>query len=275
MKVLVYQLLMFVPLLTIPESVTACDDIKLNGWTAVPINASQLFNGQTYNHVPSALKVRDMQFPADDPVVQQVQHYVRERFPRETYNHSMRSYYYASAIVRQQFPEVVDSFSLSTLAMTALLHDLGTTDENMAASHMSFEFYGALKAATILEKFGASHDQADAVCEAIIRHQDLGTEGNITFLGQVIQLATIFDNVSDHPYLPDIKNLIHIETREDVIQAFPRFGWLGCFAKTVQQEISTKPWSHTTHIPNFDQKILGNSLMKQYECKSDAGGAIS
>ncbi|PMB66309.1 Cyanamide hydratase [Beauveria bassiana] len=134
MKMLVYQLLMFVPLLTIPESVTACDDIKLNGWTAVPINASQLFNGQTYNHVPSALKVRDMQFPADNPVVQQVQHYVKERFPRETYNHSIRSYYYA------------------------LLHDLGTTDENMAASHISFKFYGALKAATILKKFGASYN---------------------------------------------------------------------------------------------------------------------
>jgi cyanamide hydratase len=29
------------------------------------------------------------------------------------------------------------------------------------------------------------------VAEAIIRHQDIGTTGKITFLGQLIQLATV------------------------------------------------------------------------------------
>lgn len=155
--------------------------------------------------------------------------------------------------------------SPSTIALTALLHDIGTAGENISATRMSFEFYGGFKSLNLLRDLGGSQDQADAVCEAIIRHQDLGTDGNITFLGQVIQLATIFDNVSDHPSLPDIADLIDEKTREDVIRAFPRTGWLGCFASTVQKETSLKPWCHTTHIPDFGDKILGNKLMKQYE----------
>jgi cyanamide hydratase len=171
----------------------------------------------------------------------------------------------ATAIIQQQFPEYASTFSPSTLAITCLLHDIGTAQENIAATRMSFEFYGGFKALHVLRDFGASQDQADAVCEAIIRHQDLGSDGNITFLGQVIQLATIYDNVSDHPHLPDIKDLVHIETRESAIEAFPRTGWLGCFAKTVEKEVDLKPWCHTTHIPQFGEKILGNKLMRQYE----------
>ena len=51
---------------------------------------------------------------------------------------------------------------------------------------MSFEFYGALKSLSVLQESGAPKDQAEAVAEAIIRHQDFGTEGNITFLAQII-----------------------------------------------------------------------------------------
>ncbi len=45
------------------------------------------------------------------------------------------------------------------------------------------------------------------MCEAIIRHQDLGTVGTITFLGQLIQLATIYDNVGGVP------EIVHTDTR--------------------------------------------------------------
>lgn len=59
----------------------------------------------------------------------------------------------------------------------------------MAATKMSFEFYGGLLAREFLVK----HDVvlAEAVAEAVIRHQDLGTSGKITSLGLLIQLATI------------------------------------------------------------------------------------
>ena len=156
-------------------------------------------------------------------------------------------------------------FSPSTLALTCLLHDIGTAKEFISASRMSFEFYGGIKARELLISLGGPQDQADAVSEAIIRHQDLGVDGTITFLGQVIQLATIFDNVGEHPTVEGFAKILHRDTREDVIRAYPRGGWLGCFAATVRQEMRLKPWCHTTHIPDFASKIEGNTLMKPYE----------
>jgi cyanamide hydratase len=174
-------------------------------------------------------------------------------------------YAVATAIIRQQFPEHAETFSPSTLALVSLLHDIGTAEENLAATNMSFEFYGGFKAMNLLLELGASKDQAEAVAETIIRHQDLGTEGNITFVGQVIQLATIYDNVSDHPHVKNLIEIIHTETLKDVVKTFPRQQWLGCFAKTIDEEERLKPWCHSTHIPDFSKVILGNKFMKSYE----------
>lgn len=169
------------------------------------------------------------------------------------------------AIVNQQFPDHASTFSPSTYALSCLLHDIGATDENIAATHMSFEFYGGIIALNLLTELGSPRDQAEAVCETIIRHQDLGTVGNITFLGQVIQLATIYDNVTEHPDIPDYKNLLAEQTRDDVNAKFPREGWLGCFASIIRKETGLKPWCHTTHIHNFDKLVEGNKVMRKYE----------
>ena len=62
----------------------------------------------------------------------------------------------------------------------------------MEGTHLSFEYWGAIKARTFLNEHGAPSDQADAVCEAIIRHAELGEAGMITSLGLLIQLTTSF-----------------------------------------------------------------------------------
>lgn len=70
------------------------NEVEANGWTAVPIDAMQLFNGKTYRHVPEALLVADMKFPSDDPLVAKVQAYAKEKLPEQTFNHSMRVFYF-------------------------------------------------------------------------------------------------------------------------------------------------------------------------------------
>lgn len=95
------------------------------------------------------------------------------------------------AIQTQQFPEW--SFTDETYLLACLLHDIGTTDQNISATHMSFEFYGGTLAFDLLTKeLHAPIEQAESVAEAIIRHQDIGETGKITTLGLLIQLATIF-----------------------------------------------------------------------------------
>lgn len=55
---------------------------------------------------------------------------------------------------------------------------------------MSFEFYGGFIAYDLITKNGGSKELAEAVTEAIIRHQDFIQDGMITTVGQLVQLAT-------------------------------------------------------------------------------------
>ncbi len=151
------------------------------------------------------------------------------------------------AILQQQFPEQAKALSLSTLALTALLHDIGTTHDNLRATQLSFEFYGGILALDLVGKqLGAPQSQAEAVAEAIIRHQDLGETGRITFLGQLIQLATIYDNMGGNP------GLVNADTKKDVNRVFPRNSWSKCFAATIREENGLKPWAHTTALGEED-----------------------
>lgn len=95
------------------------------------------------------------------------------------------------AIRHDHFPSW--QFSDETYFLACLLHDIGTTDQNLHATLLSFEFYGGMLALNLLkDELRAPKEQAESVTEAIIRHQDLGESGKITVLGQLLQLATVF-----------------------------------------------------------------------------------
>ncbi|KAL2193638.1 hypothetical protein P885DRAFT_44883 [Corynascus similis CBS 632.67] len=258
------------------------DPVAEHGWTAVPLDPEAIFKCKPYLYEPAPILVKDIDFPSDDPIVTRAQQYAKQHLPQQTYNHSMRVFYWATALLQQQFPSHAKTLSPSTLALTALLHDIGTAPAFLTTTRLSFEFHGAITALNFLLSSSrspfsdgedhsdeslvpaASQAQAEAVCEAIIRHQDLGTKGTITFLGQLIQLATVYDNLGARPYA------VHEATRADVNRAFPRGSWEGCFARTIRDEIATKPWAHSTHLGGPDGELFanaveGNLLMKAYE----------
>jgi len=117
----------------------------------------------------------------------------------------------------------------------------------------------------VLKVLGSTNDQAEAVAEAIIRHEDMGVDGTITFMGQLIQLATLYDNVGVYDGVEDFGELVHETTRDSVNVAFPRLSWCNWFASTVRAEERNKPWCHTTHIPNFDKTMEASTLHKVWE----------
>jgi cyanamide hydratase len=169
------------------------------------------------------------------------------------------------AISKEQFPEQFTSLNPVTWALTCLLHDLGTAEENLTATRMSFDIYGGIKAIDVLKGHGATTDQAEAAAEAIIRHEDMGVDGTITYFGQLIQLATTYDNTGFHPHVKDFGDLIHETTRAKINEAYPRIKWCEFFSGVIRKEESIKPWCHSTHLVNFDQEIEANTLMKQWE----------
>lgn len=168
-------------------------------------------------------------------------------------------------IARQLLPKHAAELSPITWALTCLLHDIGTAEAYFKKTRMSFDIYGGIKAMEVLKILGSTHDQAEAVAEAIIRHEDMGVDGTITFMGQLIQLATLYDNVGVYDGVGDFGQLVHDTTRDNVNTTFPRLSWCSWFANTVRAEEGYKPWCHTTHIPGFDKVMEANTLQKPWE----------
>ncbi|KAL9029322.1 MAG: hypothetical protein Q9196_002428 [Gyalolechia fulgens] len=235
------------------------DAIELYGWVAKPRDVSKLLQGMKSNRHPEPQNVASTGFP-DTPLAKSVFEYAKKELSPETFNHSMRVYYYGKAIQTQQFPDWC--FTDETYLLTCLLHDIGTTNKNISATKMSFEFYGGMLALRLLSKdLHAPIEQAESVAEAIIRHQDIGQSGKITTVGLLIQLATIFDNMGGH------QELVHQDTIKDVTRHFPRNQWSSCFAATIRKENELKPWAHTTALgeEDFPNGVQNNKLMEPYD----------
>jgi len=235
--------------------------IATYGWEGVPRKVETLLaQSEASSSFPKPLLVSRILLP-DSPLARAVHEYAKAELPIETFHHSMRVFYYGQAILDHAFPSWASPSFNETYFLTCLLHDIGTTDKNINATLMSFEFYGGLIVLDLLKKHSAPTPQAEHVAEAVIRHQDLGETGTLTRIGALIQLATIFDNMGGNPQLVDKATI------EDVVKAYPRMKWSSCFAATIRKENGLKPWAHTTHLGerDFPEGVEGNKLMAPYD----------
>ncbi|OOQ91140.1 urea hydro-lyase/cyanamide hydratase [Penicillium brasilianum] len=244
---------------------TAPDSLSIYGFTAVPASASSLLSSVTTSTPAPFIPVSETSVP-DTVLSERIKRYAQSCLPVPTYHHSLRVYHYGLAIKKHLFPSW--KFSDETYFLTCVLHDIGSTEENMTKTKLSFEFYGGLLALNVLQESTdtsalgatASRDLAESVAEAIIRHQDFRDQGQITAVGQLLQLATALDNVGAHA------ELVHPMTIEDISRHYPRQQWSHCFAATLRKERELKPWSHTTVLgEEAPARVLGNKLMAPFE----------
>jgi len=231
------------------------DPIELYGFTAVPRSLSKLLE-TTAGNPPAKVAAKEIAVP-DSEIARKVYAYAKEHLSEQTFNHSMRVFYYGTILANHHLHHLASS--LPTFFLASLLHDIGTSPQNLHTTHLSFEFQGGLLALSLLRDLGAPVAQAESVAEAIIRHQDLGESGMITGVGGLLQLATVFDNIGMNP------QLIDRSTIESVTAQFPRNKWSSCFAATLREEVGLKPWCHTTVIEGFGKRVEGNTLMEPYE----------
>ncbi|KAM0752519.1 cyanamide hydratase [Meredithblackwellia eburnea MCA 4105] len=203
----------------------------------------------------------------DTPLVRASLEHLKPKLPKETLHHSYRAFLHAAAIATVQFPEW--QWDKESFFLACMFHDLGCTKENIRATKLSFEFYGAFLAREFLIKSstedGASPSQntldlADSVAEAICRHTNF-IEGKITTHGQMIQLGTLFDNIGSTP------TWIHPTTASAIVEAYPRHGWTHCFGAAMQDEVAVKPWSHTSffNVEKIWDKVEANPIAKPFE----------
>lgn len=247
------------------------DPVSFYGFTPVPRDPDVLFKDHptaTGDHPKQdPFTIKDFPFP-DSPVVREVKAFVQTELDEQTFNHSNRVYIYGTALVRTHFPSW--TYDSETYYLACLLHDIGTAERFLATTKLSFEFKGAIVARDLILSLGGVEDQADSVCDAIVRHQDIFVKGgNITMIGQILQLATILDNVGLRA------NLIHPQVIETTTAAFARKGWSEHFARVVEKELILKPWCHTSTfeqpnwkagVPsNFARDVRGNEVMRPFD----------
>ncbi|KAF7513371.1 hypothetical protein GJ744_009792 [Endocarpon pusillum] len=251
----------------------------LYGFTPLPAAASAL---KPATQSPARVPIASIPAP-DSALVQRITAYARSKLSADTFAHSMRVYHYGLAIAAQCFPDwnvSAGSPLAETWFLTAILHDIGTADGFLDGTRLSFEFWGGMHAHRILlqpelttsstaEKEGetaaagqqaiARVEQAESVMEAIFRHQDIQDKGQVTTMTQLIQLATILDNVGGNA------ELVNRETIEEVVQQWPRTGWSGCFKAVLERETTIKPWAMVSRIEGFADMIMNNKTMKEWE----------
>jgi len=237
--------------------------IKEFGWTALPVDPtlkSWLETNQKYVHKPVPQLCADVPLP-ETSVVKACMEYAKSELPTHTFNHSMRVFYYGMAIAKQQFPEW--EFSTETWLLTCFFHDIGTIDKHTHGTLLSFEFFGGILALNVLQEHKAPVEQAESVCEAIIRHQDSAEIGTIHTIGLLVQLATQYDNMGYR------EGFVHPDTIADVTKHYPRRNWSSCFSKKIREENATKPWAHSTALgfDEFPDSVKNNSLMEGYDDK--------
>ncbi|GBF63854.1 cyanamide hydratase [Trichophyton mentagrophytes] len=245
------------------------------GFTAVEASAEKLFDQIGLRDMPPPPVIPVSATPIPQTILAgRIQGYAKVHLPTPTFHHCMRVYHFGIAMKRYAFPTW--AFSDETYFITCMLHDIGTTEDHLRASRMSFELYGGFIAMDLLQypinehastiidpekRVTASNALAESVVEAIMRHQDIRDTGKITALGQLIQLATIFDNIGGH------EQLLSPETVKDVIKNYPRMQWNNCFAATIRKEISLKPWAHSTTLgtDEFPSRIENNPVGLKFE----------
>lgn len=178
-----------------PDSVSHC------GLTAVPASASSLLSSVRASVPAPFIAVSETPVP-DTLLAVRIRKYAQSHLPEPTYNHSLRVYHYGLAIKKYLFPSW--GFTDEAYFLTCMLHDIGSTEENTAKTRLSFEFFGATLALEVLQEISesgtseatASRDLAESVAEAIIRHQDFRDKGQITAIGQLLQLATVLGKLA-------------------------------------------------------------------------------
>jgi len=255
------------------------------GWTALPRDAAVLLSAlpSKPSQAPD-FNIRtlfDFSGSQDNELLKKCNEFAKKTLNDPTYNHSMRVYVYGSALVAHHFPSWNYEDWRDAYYLSCVFHDIGTADvylpqsqsEVDTKSKISFEFKGGIVARDFILKHGGEEDLADSICEAVIRHQDvLVSGGNITMVGQVLQLGTLIDNTSAHAHLLSPSLIQH------TVDTFPRLKWSSCFVSVLHKECDAKPWCHSTTferpgygIPDAEAKKLNVGVREKNGADDEDG----
>ncbi|KAJ7041388.1 hypothetical protein C8F04DRAFT_1253090 [Mycena alexandri] len=195
--------------------------------------------------------------------------YSKRLTPPGLFNHVIRSFYFALALLYTGFPSGtpgVAQIGFDELALrvyhTTLLHDLGLSNATVAVTHpshaMTFELHGAFMVYEHLHVAAPNLDpfQVGDIVESIVLHTSQWSSGNSSATQILTSLSTLFDvggfNGTGIAGL-DYKQLFNPKTVAEIEQAYPRGDLYNAAIPAIEQEFAEKPNCLLSHYPGgFD-----------------------
>lgn len=153
----------------------------------------------------------------------------RDHSPAFLFNHVMRTFAFGRAAGALQETQ----YDQEALFLGSMLHDLGLTDEFVAADR--FEIDGADAAADFLSKRGYSDQKIALIWDAIALHTTLGVPQRKQPEIALLQIGAGID-VGAIP-----RSLITPESVEAILAEFPRLGFKKAFLQAMGAVIRRKP----------------------------------
>ncbi|KAF9064338.1 hypothetical protein BDP27DRAFT_1425908 [Rhodocollybia butyracea] len=197
-------------------------------------------------------------------------------------NHCLRCYYFSIAILDAGFPSNTPSVPqisreelIKQLYLTCILHDLGLSTHEDAASHpahdMTFEFHGGLM---VYEHLRAEYapslvlddSQIADITQSIMLHDVFFDAGMSSATGMLMQLSAFFDMLGYGVYGTDsMECMLHRDTVRELEKAFPRGDMVEGSTYAAQEMMRVKPNCHLTRAPTFAARLI-----KGVHCLADS-----
>ncbi|KAJ6554337.1 hypothetical protein B0H19DRAFT_1153200 [Mycena capillaripes] len=196
--------------------------------------------------------------------------YSKKLTPPSGFNHTLRCYYIALAILHNGFPSAtpgVPQIALEELTRrlyhACILHDLGwtTTAEGRAhpAHAMTFELHGGIMAYEHLHVAAPSLDaqQVGDIVQSIMLHSSDWPCGTSSATGRLVALSAFFDACGYDALGPgSLDFLIDRKTLEEIEQEYPRGKFSSETFEIMNREYDEKPNCLMSHFPGGREAML-------------------
>jgi cyanamide hydratase family protein with HD domain len=181
--------------------------------------------------------------------------YTEKVLPKSAVDHSIRTYYFALAIMHNGFPSGTAGVPQITfeelqkrLYHAAVLHDLGWTAHPDTCTHpartMSFELFGGIMAYEQLKYIDPAlqADQVGDIVQSIMVHTTEYTAGQSSAVGALLVLGAMFDVLGYDGLGPGALDfLLHRKTVQEIEKVFPRGTFAADGAVFGNREFDQKP----------------------------------
>jgi hypothetical protein len=199
----------------------------------------------------------------DSRLCGEVTELVRESSPEYLFNHSLRSFYFASLLAERRKARL----DVEVLYLGTIMHDMGLV-EGMIHEPRRFEVVGADFARGHLLEHGLNEPRADTVWDIIALHSSVGIAD---YKGVEVALAHL--GISVDVVGRGLDELTH-EQVDSVLELAPRLSFTDDFLDLLTEHIKANPHVSMFNFmddiarhrldnhasPNFVEVFLGNPL---------------